>query len=169
MSRDKFEDIVKEFTPKLYNYILKFVRQREDAEDVLQGVFIAFYSKMEGIESEKVSSYLYRACHNNSLDFLKKNKRVISFPNLDFSNLEDMGSEEKEDLYKDIIKYAMTEIPAKMSLLIEMKIYQKKSYKEIAQETGLSIKAIESQLVRAKKKLRKIIEKKAKSDLGIIL
>ena len=169
MNRDNFEDIVREFTPKLYNYILKFVRQREDAEDVLQSVFIAFYNKMDNVDSDKVSPYLYRACHNNSLDYLKKRRREISFPNLDFSNIEDMGSEEKENLYKDIIKYAMAEIPAKMSLLIEMKIYQKKSYKEISEETGFTIKAIESLLVRAKKRLRKIIEKKAKSDLGIMI
>jgi len=169
MNRDNFETVVKDFTPKLFNYILKFVRQREDAEDVLQSVFIAFYNKMDGIDSEKISPYLYRACHNNSLDYLKKRKREISFPNLDFSNIPDLGSEEKEDIYKDIIKYAMAKIPAKMSLLIEMKIYQKKSYKEISAETGYSIKAIESQLVRAKKKLRKIIEKKTKCDLGIIL
>jgi len=63
----------------------------------------------------------------------------------------------------------MAELPVKMSLLIELKIYQKKSYKEISEETGYSIKAIESQLVRAKKKLRKIIEKRVKDDLGIIL
>ncbi len=169
MKRDNFERVVKDFTPKLYNYILKFVRQREDAEDVLQSVFIAFYDKMEGVDTDKVSSYLYRACHNNSLDYLKKRKREISFPNLDFSNIADLGSEEKEDMYKDIIKYAMAELPAKMSLLIELKIYQKKSYKEISEETGYSIKAIESQLVRAKKKLRKIIEKRVKDDLGIIL
>ena len=169
MNRDKFESIVKDFTPKLFNYILKFVRHREDAEDVLQSVFIAFYAKMEGIDFKKTSPYLYRACHNNALDFLKKRKREISFPNLDFSNIADLGAEEKEDLYKDIIKYAMAEIPAKMSLLIEMKIYQKKNYKEISEETGFTIKAIESQLVRAKKRLRKIVEKRAKSDLGIIL
>lgn len=153
----------------MFNYILKFVRQREDAEDVLQSVFIAFYDKMEGIDYDKTSPYLYRACHNKSLDFLKKRKREISFPNLDFSNIPDLGHEEKENLYKDIIKYALAELPAKMSLLIEMKIYQKKSYKEISAETGFTIKAIESQLVRAKRKLRKIVEKKAKSDLGIIL
>lgn len=169
MDRDNFEVIVKDFTPKLFHYILKFVRHREDAEDVLQSVFIAFYNKMDGIDSDKMSPYLYRACHNNALDYLKKRKREISFPNLDFSNIADLGSEEKEDIYKDIIKYAMAQIPAKMSLLIEMKIYQRKSYKEISKETGYSIKAIESQLVRAKKKLRKIIEKKTKSDLGIIL
>lgn len=169
MNRDKFEIVVKDFTPKLFNYVLKFVRQREDAEDVLQSVFIAFYDKMEGIDSDKISPYLYRACHNNSLDYLKKRKREISFPNLDFNNIADLGSEEKENLYKDIIKYALAEIPAKMSLLIELKIYQKKSYKEISEETGFTIKAIESQLVRAKKRLRKIIEKKANSDLGIIL
>lgn len=169
MDKDNFEEIVKSFTPKLYNYILKFVRQREDAEDILQSVFIAFYAKMEGIDENKISSYLYRACHNNSLDFLKKNKREISFPTLDFSNIADMNSEDKENMYEDIVKYAMAEIPAKMSQLIEMKIYQKMSYKEIAEETSYSVKAIESLLVRAKKKLKKIIEKKAKSDLGIIL
>ncbi|MBI9030727.1 sigma-70 family RNA polymerase sigma factor [bacterium] len=169
MNRDKFEAIVKEFTPKLFNYIMKFVKQREDAEDVLQSVFIAFYNKMDGIDPAKLSPYLYRACHNNALDYLKKSKREISFPNLDFSNIADLASEEKEDIYKEIIKYAMAELPTKMSLLIEMKIYQKKSYKEITEETGYSIKAIESQLVRAKKKLRKIIEQKAKTDLGIML
>lgn len=169
MNRNNFESIVKDFTPKLFNYIMKFVRHREDAEDVLQSVFLAFYHKMDSVDPEKISPYLYRACHNNSLDFLKKRKREISFPNQDFENIADLSSEDKEDMYKDIVKFALTTLPTKMSLLIELKIYQKKSYKEISAETGYTIKAIESQLVRAKKRLRLTIATKAKADLGILL
>jgi len=169
MKRNNFDQIVKEFTPKLFNYILKFVRHREDAEDVLQSVFLAFYKRMDSVDPDKISPYLYRASHNNALDFLKKRKREISFPNIDFENIADLGSEEKKDLYKDIINYALASLPKKMSLLIELQIYQNKSYKEMAEETGYSIKAIESQLVRAKRRLRVIIEKRVKTDLGILL
>lgn len=169
MNRDRFTEIVTEYTPKLLNYIMKFVHQREDAEDILQSVFVSFYDKMENVDQQKTSPYLYRACHNNAIDFIKKRKKILHFSPADFENIADLGKEEKEELYNEIIKEALSAIPAKMSLLIEMKIYQKKSYKEISQETGYSIKAIESQLVRAKKKLRQIIEKKVKNDLGILL
>ncbi len=162
MNIGNFEKIVKDYGPKLYGYVYKFVHNREDAEDILQSVFLSFHSKMERVDEEKVSSYLYRACHNRSLDFLKKRKKFTLVAPLDFKNLaeEDKSSDEKiKEENSKLIHMAIAKLPVKMAMLIEMKNFRKLSYKEISEETGLSVKAIESQLVRARKKMRKEISK----------
>lgn len=172
MDNKKIEQIVHLYTPKLYNYILKFVHQREDAEDILQNSFLAFYKKMDKVEEKKYSSYLYRICHNKALNFLDKHKETAVDP-ADFTNIvrDDSFNDEnkRKELMSQIISYALSQLNPKMTMLIDMKFYRKMSYKDIIQETGFSQKAIESQLVRAKKKLRIIIEDKAKIELGVVL
>jgi RNA polymerase sigma-70 factor (ECF subfamily) len=162
MDVSNFDKIVKELSPKLYNYIYKFVRNREDAEDILQSVFIAFHGKIEKVADKKVASYLYRSCHNKALDYLKKRNKVTLLDPNDFKNLTSKDSTE-DDIAKErnakLIQLALAKLPAKMAMLIDMKNFRYMSYKEISDETGLSIKAIESQLVRARKKMKKEIEK----------
>ena len=162
MGVSNFEKIVKELSPKLYSYVYRFVLNREDAEDVLQSVFISFHKKMDSVDEEKASSYLYRSCHNKAIDYMKKRNRTTLVAPLDFKNLaaEDNSAEEtRKSMNTKLIQLAIAKLPAKMAMLIEMKNFRKMSYKEMSAETGLSIKAIESQLVRARKKMKKEIEK----------
>jgi RNA polymerase sigma-70 factor (ECF subfamily) len=56
-----------------------------------------------------------------------------------------------------IISAALAKLPSKYALLLELQYYQKLSYKEIADTLNLSVSAVDSRLVRAKKKLKKII------------
>jgi RNA polymerase sigma factor (sigma-70 family) len=60
MEREKFEEILQKEGKKIFNYLLKILRNRSDAEDLLQEVFIAFYKKMDTINENAFSSYLFK-------------------------------------------------------------------------------------------------------------
>ena len=160
MDRNKFEDILRWENKKIFNYLLKILRNKEDAEDILQETFLAFYRKMDIISDETYISYLYRTAHNKALNHIKKRKKQNKFS----SNYSDMNymAEEKNDSEPNVqksisVKKALAKLPEKYAILLELQFYQKKSYKEIADMLEMSVEAVDSKLVRAKKKLKKII------------
>ena len=61
MDTQKFEAIMNQYSRQIFNYLLKTVRDREDAEDILQDVFTAFYRKMNTVQEK---SYLILSISN---------------------------------------------------------------------------------------------------------
>ncbi|MDP8231377.1 MAG: RNA polymerase sigma factor [Candidatus Zophobacter franzmannii] len=157
MNKDLFEEVVRTNQNRIYNYLLKFVRQREDAEDLTQSVFLSFYFKMSDVEDGRELSYLYRAAHNQAINHLKKSKKTSSAPDFLLENLN--APEEENYMHQEIVKLAVKQLPAKLAVVIELQYYEGLRYKKIAEQLGCSVKAVESKLVRAKKQLRKIIER----------
>jgi RNA polymerase sigma-70 factor (ECF subfamily) len=168
MKITKFELILRDYGAKVYNYILKILQHREDAEDVMQETFLAFFKKMDDIDEKALVSYLYRIAHNKSLNFIRKRKKE----NNHFSseeNLEHIPQEIPEEDAGDIdkIKVALTRLSASESAILEMQFYQKKSYKEIAEVFGISEKAVDGRLVRAKRKLKKLFLQDS-ANMGVL-
>ena len=168
MDRDKFEEILKSESKRIFNYLLKILRNREDAEDLLQEVFIAFYNKMVGVDENSFRPYLYRSAYNMALNKIKKRKKYNNV----YHNVAEIDnfpvpynpSEENSNAW-EWIKLAFHKLKPQEILLIEMQYYQKMNYKQIANALSLSVSAVDSRLVRAKKKLKKYIlqEKKHQS------
>ncbi|MCF7792894.1 MAG: sigma-70 family RNA polymerase sigma factor [Candidatus Cloacimonetes bacterium] len=150
---------------KIFNYLLKILRNREDAEDILQETFVAFYKKMETISQEAHVSYLYRTAHNRALNLIKKRKKRDKH-SINYSEMEHLPAGEKEAEINnkniEILKSAFSQLPQKYATILEMQFYQKMSYREIAKVLETTEKAVDSRLVRAKRKLKKIISQEMK-------
>ena len=73
--RKAFEQVVREYGEQLYWQIRRMVLTHEDADDVLQNVFIKAWSHLDDFHQEsRLSTWLYRVAVNESLDFLRKQK-----------------------------------------------------------------------------------------------
>ena len=73
--RKAFEQVVREYGEQLYWQIRRMVLIHEDADDVLQNVFIKAWSHLNDFHQEsRLSTWLYRIAVNESLDFLRKQK-----------------------------------------------------------------------------------------------
>ena len=70
MSHEHFELFLKDNKHKIYGYLLRFVDNDDDAQDLLQDVFIAFYRKLDRIYPETAINYMYRMAHNMALNWL---------------------------------------------------------------------------------------------------
>lgn len=167
MDRTRFEAILRENNKKIFNYLLKILRNKEDAEDILQDTFVSFYDKMPEISDEAHVSYLFRTAHNKALNLIKKRKKAESF-STNYSEMEHFAATEPkvENVNENlsILTKAFSQLPQKYATILEMQFYQKLSYREIAGILEISEKAVDSRLVRAKRKLKKIISQEMKRN-----
>ena len=77
--RKAFEMLVSQYSPPLYRQIRRIVLNHDDANDVLQNVFLKAWQKLSSFEGRsKLSSWLYRIAINEALDFMRKAKQNIS-------------------------------------------------------------------------------------------
>jgi RNA polymerase sigma-70 factor (ECF subfamily) len=132
----------------------------DDAFDLSQNVFLAFYERMGDIEEKTAVAYVYRMAHNMALNWIKHNKKMVLRAPEDFQNLRDKPHHSPEPDYA-ILNNAIKELPVKLSSVIHLQYYENLSYKDISLKLGISVKAVESLLVRAKKILRKKILKES--------
>jgi RNA polymerase sigma-70 factor (ECF subfamily) len=127
----------------------------QDTMDLVQAVFIAIYENFERIEEPTALSYTYRVAHNKAMTFLKNKSRYISVDPISFANIPQPSKPEEVDY--SALQKAVAELKPRLAAVIQLQYYEGLSYKEIAQRLGLSVKAVESLLVRAKRTLRKKI------------
>ena len=155
---DKYKSIV-------YNLALSYSANKEDAEEITQDVFITVFNKMSGFRNEsKVETWIYRVTINKSLDYLKAKKRFkrnfmndgVSIDQVSQSELSDFNhpgvvleSKEKiQDIYNCINKLSEDH----KTVIILLKI-ENRTYSEVAKIMKISVGAVESSFIRAKKKL----------------
>jgi len=66
-----YDEIVKRYEKKLFSYIYRLVGNKEEAEDILQNVFVKAYKNIKTFDIErKFSSWIYRIAHNEATNLL---------------------------------------------------------------------------------------------------
>ncbi len=152
------------YAEKIYNISLNYTKNPKDAEEVTQDVFVKVYksaSLFKGASS--VNTWIYRITVNTSLNYLKKKQRFLflrnTFKRSTSSDFEHPGvlMENKENakaLYK-----AMTQLPKHQKTAFILSYIDELPRQEVADIMETSLKAVESLLQRAKKKLRAELEK----------
>ncbi|MDD3051707.1 MAG: sigma-70 family RNA polymerase sigma factor [Candidatus Cloacimonetes bacterium] len=161
MNKAYFEEIVKTRGKKILSYLIKILKHREDAEDILQEVFISFYQRADDINQQAYDSYLYRMAHNKALNLIKSasRKHETPMPDINFFASESTENTESEDENRNVVvKEAFSKLPERQALALELQIYQKKNYQEIAEIMETTTSAVDSLLIRAKRSLRQSLK-----------
>ncbi len=156
MQPERFEAFLSENEQRIFNYILRFVDVNDDAQDLVQNVFIAFYERLADIDDKTALAYLYRMAHNMSINWQKQRRRFILKSPEAFQNMPGKNYHAESTDYS-AVNEAIATLPVKLSTVIHLQYYDNLSYKDISARLGISVKAVESLLVRAKRLLRKKI------------
>ena len=151
-------------------YADSFISDQQAAEDLVQEVFVNVWLKRaELIFDETLCSYLYKAVHNGSMQFLRRQKvrdRYNVYLNVKLDEAELIPSEwvvmqtdpteiaEIQRLYRQ----ALEQLPAKTRQIFLFSRESEKKYSEIAELTGLSIKSIEYHISKALDVFRKVLK-----------
>lgn len=163
-----YDEIVKRYEKKLFSYIYRLVGNKEEAEDILQNVFVKAYRNIKTFDIErKFSSWIYRIAHNEAINFLKKRnkKKFISWEDIVSSKDKmDTKSEERSPIDIWIRKEAATEIkealemlPIKYREVLVLRYFSEKSYEEIGRMIKSPVNTVGTLINRAKKKLAAVI------------
>jgi len=154
MKKEHFEAFLSKNENRIYRYLLGLCANEQDALDVLQTVFIAVYQNLDRIEDATALAYTYKIAHNKCMNFLKARSRYIPVDPVAFTNIPDTATSAIEPDYR-ALNGAIASLPPKLAAVIQLQYYEKLSYKDISAQLGISVKAVESLLVRAKRILRK--------------
>lgn len=156
---------------KIFTYILSSVKSRELAEDLFQDTFIKVINTLRAgayKDEGKFAQWVMRIANNLKIDYFRKAQRLPAYEsNGDFDifdtlSIEDPSVEQKmiqEQVYSDI-QDLLHYLPEEQREVLEMRIYQDISFKEIAELTKVSINTALGRMRYALINLRKMIEEK---------
>jgi RNA polymerase sigma-70 factor (ECF subfamily) len=159
MSRDNFNDLVRQLSRKLYGYSFRILRNQEEAEDAVQEVFIKLWNlgkKLDGyISIEALSVTMIK---NFCVDQLRK-KKHLDYEELtkrDFQNPDNSSpSELLENTESDAILHSIiNQLPDIYKDVIILKEIDGLSYEEISDKTEQNVNTLRVTLSRARKMIR---------------
>ena len=158
-----FTILIKKYQEKLYWHVRRMVIEHEDANDVLQNVFIRVWNGLENFrEDSQLYTWLYRIATNEALLFLDKKKArlMVSINELQ----EELGETLQSSSYFDgnsaalKLQQAILKLPEKQRLVFNMKYYQNLKYEEMKDILGTSVGALKASFHHAVKKIEEYLK-----------
>ncbi len=151
----QFNRIIECYQKPLYHYIYCIVNCTQDAEDIVQDTFLMALSKINQYKSDtKFSAWMYRIARNISYNYIKKRKRILLF---DCSDITTMIEDRNPSfVIENDLQQRMKEVFQRMTFqekhILVLRIYEEKSYEEIAYIMKISQSACRKKYERARKR-----------------
>ena len=164
-NKDKraFELVFRENYGIMKIYAMRFLDDREDAEEIVQDVFFKFWEKCESLASDSsIKSYLYRSVHNTCLNHIKHQKVKDTYRQyilyLMEKEHEDAPWDQDRTDRQARIREEIDKLPPRCSEIFKLSRYEGLKYHEIAEHLEISIKTVEVQMGKALKTLRETLK-----------
>ncbi|MDW7673682.1 MAG: RNA polymerase sigma factor [Bacillota bacterium] len=161
-----FQGLVEQYQSLVFAIIYNFTKDYQETENLAQETFIQVYRSLPQYNFQGFKAWIGRIATNKSIDWKRKQRKLqerqmnYSEEVIDLNQTPEESIEEqiikREELKK--VKALCGELPSMYQDVVEKFFIQEKSYEEIAQEAGISIRTVETRLYRAKKMLRKSLE-----------
>jgi len=159
-----FEQVFKMHYKNLHAYACAMLKDEDEAEEVVQQVFFKLWERSHHLSfSGSVAAYLYRAVHNESLNWLKHQKIkaghqlhiAYSMKNKSETIAGKMQQKELEKKFRQ----ALNELPEQCRTVFQLSRFEDMKYREIADKLEISVKTVENHMGKALKLLRtKLVE-----------
>ena len=154
-----FEQVFKTYFKRLHAYAFTILKNEVEAEEMVQQVFFKLWERNESLSlSGSVSAYLYRAVHNESLNYIKHQKvRSNHQLHVAYSMKNEVEHPAKKVMAGELekkIHTALNELPEQCRTIFQMSRFDELKYREIADKLGISVKTVENQMGKALRLLR---------------
>ena len=158
-----FTAIIKKYQERLYWHIRRMVVDHDDANDVLQNVFIKVWNGLENFKEEsQLYTWLYRIATNESLTFLEGQKKRSA---VSLSDVESgLSNKIKADRHFDAnklewqLQLAIQQLPEKQRLVFSLRYYDEMPYEEMSKVLETSEGALKASYHHAVKKIEDYIK-----------
>jgi len=158
MTRNDFNDLVRQHNRNLYGYAFRILQNQEEAEDAVQEVFIKLWNLGKKLdEYNSIAALAVTMVKNYCIDQIRKKRHVINEElNGNIGNTENdspyelLESKESDNILHQIID----ELPETYRIAVRMRDIEGLSYEEIAEKTKQNINTLRVTLSRARKLIR---------------
>lgn len=154
-----FNFLVVKYQKKVYWHVRRMLIDHDDTNDVVQETFIKIWRNLGQFRGEsELFTWIYRIATNETLGFLKKQKKRYFLPVTDASNHLANSLENDAfftgDSYQLKFQQALLKLPDRQRLVFNMKYFEDMKYEEIAQITGVTVGALKASYHHAVKKIK---------------
>ena len=154
-----FNQIVKDYSERLYWHVRRMVGTHEDADDLLQDIFLKIWTALPSFRGEaQLYTWVWRIATNETLNWLRREKvrAALRFQSID-AELERRiladpyfnGTDAQRELFK-----ALARLPEKQRQVFVMRWWDELSYEQISAITGTSVGALKASYHIAQEKLK---------------
>lgn len=154
MNTAEFNIAVDQYSDNVYRFILKNMRDKEKARDIIQDSFEKLWINHKNIETAKAKSYLFTTAYHTMIDLIRREKKKADFNTIDQQAYS--HSEQYSDL-NEILHNAVNKLPEDQRAVIMLRDYEGYSYEEIGEITGLNESQVKVYIYRARLFLKEFI------------
>lgn len=159
--RQAFSQLVKRHNRRFYAIAYRVLNDRQGAEDVVQDAFVKLWQmpqKFNSAKGARFTTWFYRVVINLALDKIKVQKKVRYECDIDENPVSNTDGNAEETLIEkqqqEALEKAIRDLPERQQLALNLCFYEDVSNKDAAGIMGVSVKALEALLIRAKAGLR---------------
>jgi RNA polymerase sigma-70 factor (ECF subfamily) len=148
---DSFEKIYSEYKHRVYFFVRKYIQKEEDAEDVVQEIFIHIWKHMDKATQIPHDAIIFKTCKQEVSNFYRKNKLLFALSEQEINIVieEEISDEGVQEDRISKVENLLQKLPQKTrELFIQHKI-ENISYSQLAKENNLSKSAISKQIHKA--------------------
>jgi RNA polymerase sigma-70 factor, ECF subfamily len=145
------------YVERIYRYVYYLVRDKMTAEDLTEEVFIKAWKSIGNCKGRErtFSSWLYRIAHNHSIEMMRKNRREISFENVNIADDSDPEKAAEDSLELQDVFEAVKSLPEQQKQVILLKFLDDAGNEEIGRILGKRQGTVRALQMRALINLRK--------------
>ncbi len=147
MTVKEYNQCVDLYADGVYRFILKNIKDEENARDIVQDAFAKMWEKARDISNTKSKSYLFTAAYHTMIDMIRKEKHKSSYE----EHFQPQRSDDSSysDL-KEILNEAADKLPEIQRSVLMLRDYEGYSYKEIGEITNLNESQVKVYIYRAR-------------------
>ena len=153
-----FTMLLKKYQQKIYWHVRRMVIDHDDADDLVQDIFIKVWKNLPGFRSDaQLYTWMYRIATNECITFInnKKKKNNISLDEVSYELADSLADSTyfNGDQAQRKLQEALLTLPEKQKLVFNMKYYEDMKYEEISHVLGTSVGALKASFHLAVKKI----------------
>ena len=155
-----YEVVFKKYYQPLVMFFMRHVGNEDVAKDIVQDIFFKLFESGHSLpDNFQLKSWFYRVARNAAVDYLRhlqvedKYKFLMAEAMISISDIDE---EIDEQVYAKV-NLAIESLPEQCRLIIKLNVLEGKKYQEIAEELGITVNTIRTQVSRGYKKLRDIL------------
>lgn len=161
MESSKLTELIKKYSNMVFRIAFSYIGNRADAEDVMQDVFVKLYVCGKAFESEEhIKAWLLRVTINQCKSLLKLYRKTAYEP---IETAEHIPSPEKRK--ESTLLPVVMNLSPKLRSVLYLHYYENYSVKELSHILGISGSAVTTRLMRARRQLKKLLEKEDYDEL----
>ncbi len=167
-----FSVLVDRYKHMVFTLAMKILKNREEAEEVSQDVFVKVYQALHTFKGDsKFSTWVYKIAYYRSLDYLKKQGRSVNTNSVDISTVYDLAAVEntldglEANERKITIKNAIAELPEGDGVIITLHYFEELSLKEISEIMDIATNTAKVRLFRSRKRLAEILQNRLEPEI----